>query len=80
MVGAAFNPRGLTSEDLKQKDALIMAKFEAMDAKELSEYWDSLQETLKWWSCSHDREWILFERYFVDREKQLIKKRATNTQ
>jgi hypothetical protein len=72
MVGAAFNPSGVTVSDLQAKRAAIVARFKSMTHEERVSYWEDLRPFLETWKYSYLMEWNVFKGQFLTRNGQVI--------
>lgn len=70
MVGQTFNPSGITSEQMREREGKFLAEMKAKTLLERQQYWGGVQEVLKMWKennirCSWCWEWCAFKRGFV---------------
>ena len=76
MYGWAFNPSGITDEQIREREAKFVAEFKCKTREERQSYWDQVQEILDYRDktntrCSWEWEWCCFKRNFV-RGKEVV--------
>lgn len=67
MVGQTFNPSGITSEQIKEREQRFLEEMKAKPLEERKEYWNNVQEILQARKkhgirCSREWQWCVFER------------------
>lgn len=64
MLGQTFNPSGITSEIMKERENKFIAEMNAMSEQERNDYWKNAKEMQEIWTGSWPWEWCVFSRYF----------------
>ena len=65
MVGQAFNPSGITSEQIRTRENNFTDKFDKMTKEERRQYWQNTAKVREIWQGSYPWEWCVFIRHYV---------------
>jgi hypothetical protein len=60
-----FNPSGITSEEIKNREILFVEEQKKESLVDRQKYWETIKEMTKDSHFSWDWEWCAFERNFV---------------
>lgn len=65
MVGETFNPTGITSEQILDREQKFVVEMKDKNIVERLAYWKNVQEMLTVWMGSWPWEWCAFKRNFI---------------
>lgn len=60
-----FNPSGITSEQIVEREKQFVVEWKAKSKEERIEYWDNIKIMKEGWEHSYPWEWCAFERNFI---------------
>jgi hypothetical protein len=65
MVGQTFNPSGITSQMLDDRERQFVEEMKSKSSEERNQYWENAQELQEIWQGSWPWEWCAFQRNFT---------------
>jgi hypothetical protein len=65
MTGQTFNPSGITSQQIKDRERDFVLDMQSKTQQERQAYWMQSEEVRKDWNHSYPWEWAAFTRNFI---------------
>lgn len=72
MVGQTFNPSGITSEQIRERENKFITDLKNKTQHEREQYWKEREQVRQIWIGSWPWEWCIFERNFIDHKGAVI--------